>query len=139
MFYKCQHFDITELVDKETFNKFGESAWMFFNPNVLMAIDGIRKFFNVSVTVNNWKSGGQFQWRGLRTLNCTDGGSYSQHRLGAAVDCDVKGKTAEEVRQVILKNKEHEYFKYINCIEDKVNWVHIDVRNINNRILIVQP
>lgn len=139
MFYKCQYFGIAELVDKETFNKFGENSWMFFNTNILIALDEIRKYFNTPVTVNNWKSGGSFQWRGLRTLNCTEGGSYSQHKLGAAIDCDVKGKTAEEVRQVILKNKDHESFKHINCIEAETSWLHFDTRNISDRIRIVHP
>ena len=36
----------------------------------------------------------------------------------------------------------HEDFKYITCIEDKVSWLHFDVRNWNKKedgILVVNP
>ncbi len=62
------------------------------------------------------------------------GAKYSQHRFGRAVDFDVKGISAETVRNDIRKG----YFSEITCIEADVNWVHIDVRNAN-RLLEVHP
>lgn len=139
MFYRCNHFGIWEIVDKSTYEKFGEQAWQFFNPAILISIDGVRDYFGKPVTVNNWRDGGQFQWRGLRPLSCDVGAAYGLHRFGGALDFDVKGLTAEEIRQEILKNKNHEKFKLITCLEGNVSWVHADVRNIQNRILIVYP
>lgn len=137
--YKCKYFKIEELVDKATYAKFNEGAWMFFNPQALMSLDGTREFFGVSITVNNWDEGGQFQFRGFRPITYTGGGTYSQHRFGNAFDCDVKGLSASEVRKRILANKDNELLKFITCIEDDVNWVHLDCRNISDRIRIIKP
>ena len=137
--YKCEHFQIEELVDKATYDKFGEQAWMFFDPAILFSLDGVRDYFGKPVTVNNWKAGGPFQWRGLRPRSCDIGAEYSIHRFGGATDLDVKGLTAEEVRQEILKNKDHEKFRLINCMEADVLWLHMDTRNISDRIRIVHP
>jgi len=136
--YTPQHFKAYELVDPITYAKFGEGALQFFNPLLLQALDIMRDFFGVPITVNNWKAGGPFKWRGLRTVDCLEGAKWSQHRLGGAVDCDVRGKTADEVRNEIIYNKG---FKIITCLEADVNWVHLDVRNIDTRngILIVRP
>ena len=136
---KCRHFDIKELVDPETYKLFGEASWMFLNPAALSALDDLREFFGVPVTVNNWHTGGQFKYRGFRPRACTVGGEYSQHRLGNAFDCDIKGVTADEARQRILANKDDVRLMHITCLEDKVNWVHFDCRNIPDRIRVVQP
>ena len=136
---KCRHFDIEELVDPETFRRFGGSSWMFLNPAALSALDDLREFFGVPVTVNNWHKGGPFRYRGFRPRSCTVGGEYSQHRLGNAFDCDIKGVTADEARQRILANKDDVRLMHITCLEDKVNWVHFDCRNIPDRIRVVQP
>lgn len=136
--YRCKHFDINELVDSKTFEKFGEGAWMFFDPRALISLDAIREFYGVPVTVNNWPYGGSLQYRGFRPRNCDVGAEYSQHRFGAAFDCDVKGVPASTVRKDILANKDTR-FRLINCIEDDVSWIHFDVRNIEDRIRIVYP
>lgn len=136
--YKCKYFDIKELVDHETFRRFGTDAWMFFDPRALMSLDAIREFYGVPVSVNNWPYGGSNQYRGFRPGNCDVGAEYSQHRLGAAFDCNIQGIPASVVRKDIVDNKDT-IFQLINCIEDDVSWVHFDVRNINDRIRIVRP
>ena len=56
------------------------------------------------------------------------GGDLSQHRFGRAVDFDVIGFDAEEIRQHIIKNF-HEYKIYgLTAIELNTPWVHIDFR-----------
>lgn len=139
IYYKCKYFKIQELIDPATYNKWGERAWMFFNPHVLYSLDMIREHFQVSVTVNNWLFGGKFTMRGLRPPTSTVGAIYGQHRFGNAIDCDVKNKPAEEVRQEILKLKNNDRFQYITCLEADVAWVHFDTRNIENRIMLVYP
>jgi len=136
--YVPRHFKAFELVDPITYAKFGEGALQLFNPLALQALDTMRDYFKVPITVNNWKTGGPFKWRGLRTVDCLEGAKWSQHRLGGAFDCDVRGKTADEARSEIIYNKG---FKIITCLEADVNWVHLDVRNIDTRngILIVRP
>lgn len=136
---KCTHFIIQELVDRATFEKFGEQAWMLFNPIALEALDDLRRFFNAPVIVNNWHEGGQFQYRGFRPRSCSIGAEYSQHRFGNAFDCDIQGVTAQEARKKILENQDNLLLFQITRLEDKVNWVHMDCANIDDRIKVIQP
>ena len=125
MIYRTKYFKLHELVDKETYEQYGQVAWQFLDERMLMALDQLREALG-PITVNNWKWGGQFQWRGLRTSKCRQGAKMSQHRFGRAVDFDVKGMTAREVRAYIRKHFDD---FGIACIERKVNWVHMDFRN----------
>jgi hypothetical protein len=139
MYYKCIFFNPKELVDKRTFDQFGDKIWMFFNSDVLRSLDGIRSYFNKPVTVNNWHLGGEFSNRGLRPFYVFVGGDYSQHRFGNGFDCDVEGVPANIVRHEILTHKDDPHFKLITCLETDIVWVHFDCRNIPDRIRLVQP
>lgn len=137
-YYECQYFGIDELVDPQTYERWGEQAWMFFRPEALKMLDEIRRFYNRPVTVNNWKWGGSFQYRGFRPRSTSTGAEYGQHRFGNAFDLDVNGIPAETVRKDIIAHRDS-YFKGITCLEANVNWVHFDCRNVKNRIMLVYP
>jgi len=137
-YYKCKYFQIYELIDPITFHKWGEQAWMFFNPHILFSLDQIREYYGKPITVNTWFHGGEFSMRGLRPPTSNIGATYGQHRFGNAFDYDVKGLSAEQVRQDIIEHKD-DLFKYVTCLEANVNWVHMDCRNIENRIMLVYP
>ena len=107
---------------------------MFFNSKALVALDNLRDFFRASITVNNWHIGGRFQFRGYRPQDCKVGAKLSQHRLGNAFDCDIKGYTAEEARQKILQNQNNPLLEKIMRLEGKVGWLHFDLKPPNNRI-----
>lgn len=144
MFYKCKHFSIKELVDKETYEKFGESAWMFFNPLFLQALDGLREYLGVPLIVNNWATGGNYQYSGLRSKSCEVGAEYSQHRFGNAADIKSKILDPRTMFERIMIAKDDERLTNINAIEDinfTKTWVHIDGRNIppSERIKIIKP
>lgn len=136
--YKCKHFKIYELVPPSLYNKFGEKCWQLFDERLLMTLDAMRERFG-SCTINDWKWGGIFSHSGLRdeTFYGTVEKyltSRSQHKYGRAADCKFKDYTAQEVRAIILQEKEK--FPYISFIETgplkggkPMTWVHIDVRN----------
>ena len=128
--YTLKHFKIIELVDKATYQIYGEDAIKLFSFDLLFSVDGVRDFFNLPVTINNWSTGGPFQYRGLRGENCPIGAKNSYHKKGMAADLDVKGMKAEEVRQVILTNKDDERLARIMRMELAVTWVHLDVGQI---------
>lgn len=102
-----------------------------------------------SVTINNWwglndveyregrKAGIIFNERGFRKDTTSVGAGLSQHKYGRGSDKIFKNATSDEVREYIKKN----YLTLgITCIEDKVTWVHSDVRFlIGNNLLIVNP
>lgn len=140
--YKCKHFEIYELVSKKVYKKYGETAWQFFDEKLLRTIDLIRDLFDAAITINDWQWGGNFQQRGLRSnidnivkdhtnnnlLYC------SAHCYGQAVDFDIEGYTAEEVRQYLKENKE--FLPYPIRLENNVSWVHLDIRDTGSKVYI---
>ncbi len=130
-------FKIQELIDRATYQKWNGRAWMFFNPNALEALDGLREFFNTPVIVNNWWDGeGNMQYRGYRPENCTVGAKFSEHKKGNAFDCTVTGYMAEDARRIILENQDNPLLRRIMRLEAKVSWVHFDCKEVKNRIYI---
>lgn len=135
-----KYFTIEEFVDETTFNVHGERAWKFLDTNMLWFVLIVRENIGRPMTINNWKWGGKFSQRGLRTNICSIVRKktkalnlyLSAHLLGKGVDFDVKGMKAEEVREWI---QEKEYlFPFKIRLEWKFNktgkpitWVHGDV------------
>jgi len=128
-----KHFNIKELVSRKTYEEFGTGAWQLFDPKIIEVIDWIRDQLNAPITVNNWSWGGQFENRGYRDENCTVGKAKSAHKQGMALDFDVKGMTAYEVRQWLFHHAD-ELPHSIRC-EEGVNWVHVDTRAIKGKNL----
>jgi hypothetical protein len=124
--YTPKHFDIQELVSKSVYTNLGARSLIVMDPRILYTIDLIRDHFNRFITVNDWSWKGKFSQRGFRDSSNV-GAKYSQHRYGRAIDFDVKGLEAEEVRQELINNADK--FEYITTIEKDVNWIHIDCRN----------
>jgi hypothetical protein len=137
MSYAPQYFDLSELVCPHVFNKFGSMAWSFFDPRLLVIMDHIRDLLDKPIFVNNWNEGGQFSQRGLRCIQCdlvkaaiVKNDLYmSAHMEGQAVDFDVEGMTAEQVRQWIISKKQD--MPVPIRLENGVQWVHLDVREYN--------
>lgn len=121
-----KHFKLEELFDPDTVQIYGNDAWLFMPDESIMMLDGVREFFDLPVTVNNWSWGGTFRYRGYRPLACKVGAKNSYHRKCRAFDFDVKGLTAKEARNAILTNKDDARLLLITRMEADVNWVHID-------------
>jgi hypothetical protein len=131
-----KYFHPYELVDKETYEKLGYDSLSLFKPFALQALDDLREFFGVPITVNNWWNGGSFQWRGLRNSSCPQYSAGSQHSIGNAFDLDVQGFTAEQARSRIIECKDHLLLHKIMRLEGGVNWVHFDLLHVVNRIYV---
>ncbi|QGH72750.1 MAG: peptidase M15 [Podoviridae sp. ctLUJ1] len=127
MSYTAKYFKAFELVPKKLFEARGERAIELLDKELLIALDYVREKLG-KVTVNNWKAGGQFQYRGIRTPECKEYSITSQHAYGKAVDFDVEGMSAEEVNQWLIDNREADELKAISFIEMGMNWVHMDTR-----------
>ena len=151
-----KHFKAYEIVDRETYERLGEEdSFALFKPIVLQTLDDLWEFFNIeyhkiygaekaSITVNNWKWGGKNQWRGLRTPEKAKelGSPNSRHKMGDAFDCTIKGFTAEKARQLIIRNKDNPLLVNITRLEDKVSWLHWDMKPLVNgqeRIYLFKP
>lgn len=119
--YRPKYFNIKELVPANIYSAFGDTAWQFLDRRVIMNLDYIREKIGKPILVNY----GRLNYRGY------DDGGYrnnnSQHKHGRAIDFDVIGMSAQQVRDWIVKN--YKNFPEPNIwIEDDVTWVHMDVR-----------
>jgi hypothetical protein len=108
---------------------------MFFDNESLMMIDGIREYFGVPMIINDWHWHGEYQWSGLRTIDCLEGSKWSLHRLARAFDIKCR-IPAEKMRSEIMANQDHDLLKYINRMEDGVWWLHVDRANVEGRIIL---
>lgn len=130
-----KHFGIKELVCPHVYEKWGEKAWQFLDDRLLANLEYIREGIGKPIVVNNWAKGGQYSQRGLRCNCCilviekTDLRKVylSQHIFGKAVDFNVVGMTAEEVRQWIKAHAKE--LPYSCRVEELVDWCHLDTMN----------
>jgi len=136
-----EHFDIREFVPPETWSAYGEHSIKFIDSRILVLLEKIRELCGgKSITANNWHYAGKYRYRGYRPADCKVGALKSMHRLGKAVDFDVKGMSAEQVRGVIRMNQVELMRLGLTRIEAGVNWVHIDLKETGlNHIYEFKP
>ena len=138
---KSKYFKIQELVSEQVYKKYGEKSWLFIDEKLIKTLDLLREHFNKPVIVNNWYFGGNLHQRGLRAnkdeIVANKKDYYiSQHCLGKAVDFNVKGLTAQEVYDEIIKNKDKFYLiSRIENIKNTPTWCHIDVANTEKFVI----
>lgn len=126
-----KYFQIQEIVCPHCYNKFGEQSWQFISTELLSTLYILRtKIFNKPITINTWKSGGQFSQRGLRCNMCqlvkNKSSIYlSAHSLGKAIDFNVQGLTSNQVNDIVRNNANN--FEYPIRLESNTSgWSHID-------------
>jgi hypothetical protein len=137
---EVKYFVLSELVCPQVFKKYGDTAWQFLDPRLLITLDKIRETLNKPIYINNWDIKGAYDERGLRCIQCDIVKSaiaknqlyLSAHMEGQAADFDVLGMTANEVRQWIKSNEE--ILPYPIRLETDINWVHLDVRDAGVKI-----
>lgn len=142
-----EYFGIQEIVDPETFNKYGEGAWMFIDFRLMAVVLFMRVGIGKPFNVNNYTRGGSFDERGLRSnmsnivaSKIRKGKLYlSAHTMGKAIDFHINGMPATEVRDWARENTE--FFPYKARFENLMNgkpisWVHVDVyyKRSNNQV-----
>lgn len=142
--YEPKHFIVQEFVDSISFSERGKKAISVMDWRMLWTADAIREYFNKPVIINNWHTGGNRRWSGIRYKESPYYSSYSQHSFGRAIDFYIEGMDSADVRAEIINNPYENAFKYITTLEDfdEMSWVHIDCRVLRNdqeRYLIIQP
>ena len=137
MIYKPIYFTIDEIVCPHVYDKFGETAWQFFDQRLLITLDLIRDKIGRPIYVNDWMVHGKFDERGFRCIQCSlvkkaiaeERLYVSPHMTGQGVDFDIQGMMASEVRLWIAKNEK--ILPYPIRLESNVSWVHLDTRDAN--------
>ena len=122
------YFDKQELLSKHVYNIGG--GYELLHPDLQNLVVWIREKLGRHMFANNWAIGGQFSQRGYRTNDdpvCKAQRFVpgSAHFKGMALDFDVKGMTAEQVRKWLYENQEDAPVRF--RVEKGVNWVHVDV------------
>lgn len=137
------YFKTEEFVPKSIYQQYGENSKWFIDPRIIKLANFTRKFFNKSVTINNWLWGGTLDERGFRDPASSTGGKLSQHRFGRAIDINVASMTPKAVYEAILANKEVFMEAGLTCMEDindTPTWCHLDIRWTGEKnIKIVKP
>ena len=145
MVYRPQYFSLNELVCKHVYDKFGDFAWTFLDEKVVITLDTIRRLIGKPITVNTWADGSEFSQRGLRCNICSlvkektlaNQLYMSAHILGMAMDFDVEGMSADEVRVWIAVNKDK--LPYNIRLERGTAWVHLDVYDNGTKLTFFNP
>lgn len=131
MYYVPKHFAAYEVVPEHVYAQRGDKSFQLIDDRLLVMADYLRDTFG-SITINDYKWGGNNQWRGLRTADSPYYSPYSQHSFGRALDLIFKDITAEEVRRWLKGNAEvwsaATGITSVTC-EEEVSWLHIDLRN----------
>ena len=118
MYFKSIFFKSYEYLPNDLYALYGDDG-------ILWTMDSIRSYLNQPITVNNWKSGGQFSQRGYRN-DINTGAKFSAHRFGRACDFDIAGYSAEDFRNMVKEGKLVDVLKYVTRMEEGVNWIHLD-------------
>lgn len=163
MMYVPKHFKPQELLDKVTFERFGNWGLRYFREGLLQALDWIWENYPAGVSgrgvlVNAWSIGGTTQWRGLRSPTCPEYKPHSAHSFGAAVDITAKGINADDLRAWIQSRHAHAVQTVKDWTEAGMmyetppilhirrmeigtpTWVHIDVLEHDSpNLLMVNP
>ena len=122
-----KHFNTEELVSKQVYDVIGDDAIKLFAPKALETLEVIREILNVPLICNNWADGGNRDDCGYRDKLCTIGATRSAHKEGMAFDLISNKMSAQEMRDLIIKNQDK--LPYNIRIEDAVSWLHFDVRD----------
>jgi len=136
MIYQPRHFEPWELLPGLS----GDETWATLDPNLrallsdilLETCDEVRELLDVVCTANNYARGGERQWCGYRSPECTVGAAHSFHRLGMAADLHPIGISADDARRRIRDAVAAGNLRHLGGIETGVSWLHIDVRARKN-------
>lgn len=128
--YKAKHFVIQELVPSQVYTERGAKAWQLIDERLIKNMDALRDALGFPVTCNNWHTGGKRTQSGLRIVSQKHWSPYSLHPFGKASDtiCEMP---AHLIRRKIKSGKI--ILPYPACFELGVSWLHMDVRNFNNK------
>jgi len=134
------------------FPVYGNRLWSMFRYHTLLTIHMLRETYG-TVILNTWHSKKMtekygwwdektqsmqpHQWRGYRECSCPligvsdlkPHGNISQHRFACALDPVFLHVPSEQIRKEVRENPWRREFEFITAIEEKVSWLHFDMRN----------
>lgn len=151
----AKNFDIREFVPESLWKDKGKAAAWYVSPTVIHLAQFYKDFFSnyfeeeVTVTINDWLWGGNFQERGWRYPDTDFGSPLSFHRGGlcTAFDCEIHRKESgieinpARIHSIILKHEKTFMKEGLTTLESKKfapGWTHSDHRPTGlDHILVV--
>ena len=138
-----KYFKIEELVCPHTMKAFGEGSWRFLDKNLLIFLLWFRETIDRPITINNYHIGGSLSQRGNRCILCDLVKSkvlknriyLSEHLLGSAFDCNVKGMSSKDVENWLEEHK-NELPVPIRLERNTNGWSHIGFRVTDDTVPI---
>ncbi|MFA6128775.1 MAG: D-Ala-D-Ala carboxypeptidase family metallohydrolase [Bacteroidales bacterium] len=133
-------FSLAEFVPPDIYEHFVDKSIWFIDPKIVQMAQFIRDRFGKPITINNYLTGGSYQYSAFRDSACTIGATNSQHRHGRAIDFRIQGMSPMEIRADIIKNFELYRASGLTAIEGGTpTWTHIDCRFTNQDTLLIVP
>ncbi|TSA35557.1 MAG: hypothetical protein D4R64_09285 [Porphyromonadaceae bacterium] len=133
-------FSIHEFVPPAIYEHFVDKSIWFIDPKIMQMAQFIRDRFGKPIMINNYLTGGSYQYSAFRDSACTIGATNSQHRHGRAIDFRIQGMSPIEIRVDIIKNFEQYRVSGLTTIEGGTpTWTHIDCRFTNMDSLLIVP
>ena len=143
---KKSNFYVYEFVAPEIWEKWGNRSIRYIQASIVIAAQFLREKSGVSITINNYKSGGSYRDSGTRTLESYQrmyGGkskgqtkylsTYSMHKFCGAIDLKIGKMTSHQMASLVDEYEEELMKIGIRRIEnpDKTkgrnrDWLHID-------------
>jgi hypothetical protein len=134
------HFKVEEFVPREIYNQYGDKSIWFIDSKIVTICDWLRVNLNRPITINDWHTGGQYNYSGYRPPDCAIGAKLSQHKRGAAADIKVRDMTPVQVAAFIKANYKELFKLGLTTIEkDTPSWTHIDTRWTGSPYLFEVP
>jgi len=135
-----KNFSLDEFVPPSIYEHFMDKSIWFIDPKIVQMAQFIRDRFGKPVTINNYLSGGDYQYSAFRDNACTIGASNSQHRHGRAIDFRIQGMSPMEIRAEIIRNFELFRTTGLTTIEGGTpTWTHIDCRFTRLDSILIVP
>lgn len=146
---KCsENFEIQDLVSSAVFAAYELNSINFIDRKLIVFLEKLRQDLKSEIIINTWQYTAdqltllnerygttysldtRLEYRGYREPACpTTDDIQVQHRFGRAVDFDVIGMSAAQVRTWIIQNFIGGYRMYgLTAIEMTAAWVHCDFR-----------
>ena len=133
-------FSLAEFVPPAIYEHFVDKSIWFIDPKIVQMAQFIRDRFGKPVAINNYLTGGSYQYSAFRDCDCTIGATNSQHRHGRAIDFRIQGMSPMEIRADIIKNFDLYRPSGLTTIEGGTpTWTHIDCRFTNQDTLLIVP
>lgn len=135
-----KYFTIHEFVPKEYIGLSNNILLRMININLINLIYFMRERYQKPIIINNWHTGGKYNYSGVRPTGLDFSTLYSAHIFGCAADIKIEQMSPNDIRSDILKNQDEFIKEGLTVVEkDTPTWTHVSVENTRFKKVIWIP